>query len=168
MEEADTLQTFAEIGVALAGFTGVAVVVGRRAAGTWTYVELSELRQLLEASLAVVLLSLFPLVLARFLDAGPGLWRVCNGVAGLAGATLGIRYWLRYLRGPRETYPFAGKLIGYGTTPLVGALVVVQLAIALGLVERGASAVYLAGLFWLVMVSALNFVYLTLPRRLEP
>jgi hypothetical protein len=166
MEEADTLQSFAEIGVALAGFTGVAAVLGRRAAGAWSYVELGQLRQLLESSLAVVLLSLLPLVLERFAEP-PAVWRACNGLAALAGLALGVNYWIGYFRGPIDTYPRLGRILGYLTTPLVGAMVGAQGLVALGFLPRHASALYLTTLLWLVAVSSVNFVYLVLPRGTE-
>jgi hypothetical protein len=99
MDGSDALQTFSQLGVALAGFTGVAIVLGGRAAGTWDYVERGQLRQLLESSLAVVLLSMLPLVLERFAWTEWTLWRVSNGVACLTGIALGASYWLWYWRG---------------------------------------------------------------------
>jgi hypothetical protein len=164
VEQADTLRTFAEVGVALAGFTGVAVVLGRRAEGAWSYVEIGQLRQLLESSLAVALLALLPLVLERLAGSPAVLWRVSNGLACLAGLGLGGAYWLRYLRGPKQSYPQVGKLLGFATTPLVGALLLAQALVALGFLERLAADLYLVALLWLVAVSAVNFVYLLLPR----
>jgi hypothetical protein len=165
MDGSDALQTFSQLGVALAGFTGVAIVLGGRAAGTWDYVERGQLRQLLESSLAVVLLSLLPLVLERFAWSEADLWRVSNGVACAAGLALGASYWIWYWRGDAARYPWVGRLLGWLTTPLVAALLVLQACVALGVIERNAAAPFFAMLLWLVTVSSVNFIYLVWPNE---
>jgi hypothetical protein len=163
MDGSDALQTFSQLGVALAGFTGVAIVLGGRAAGAWDYVERGQLRQLLESSLAVVLLSLLPLVLERFAWAEATLWRVANGAACLAGIALGASYWVWYWRGDVASYPPLGRVLGWVTTPLVVALLALQALVAFGVIERRAPAPFFAMLLWLVTVSAVNFIYLVWP-----
>jgi hypothetical protein len=165
MDGSDALQTFSQLGVALAGFTGVAIVLGGRAAGTWDYVERGQLRQLLESSLAVVLLSLLPLVLERFAWSEARLWRVSNGIACAAGLVLGASYWIWYWRGDVGRYPWVGRVLGWLTTPFVAALLAVQALVALGVIEQNASAPFFAMLLWLVTVSSVNFIYLVWPNE---
>lgn len=164
MDGSDALQTFSQLGVALAGFTGVAIVLGGRAAGSWDYVERGQLRQLLESSLAVVLLSMLPLVLERFAWTEATLWRVSNCVACLAGIGLGASYWIWYWRGDVGSYPLIGRVLGWITTPFVVGLLTLQALVALGVIERYAAAPFFAMLFWLVTVSSVNFVYLVWPN----
>jgi hypothetical protein len=164
MDGSDALQTFSQLGVALAGFTGVAIVLGGRAAGSWDYVERGQLRQLLESSLAVVLLSMLPLVLERFAWPETTLWRVSNGIACLAGIALGASYWIWYWRGDVVSYPLLGRVLGWLTTPLVVALLVLQAAVALGAIQRNVAAPFFAMLLWLVTVSSVNFIYLVWPN----
>ena len=71
--------------------------------------------------------------------------------------------WLRYFRGPVDTHPLAGRILGYGSTPVVGAILVARILVALNLVQRHAAVLYLGTL--LVVVSAVNFVYLVSPRH---
>jgi hypothetical protein len=164
MDGSDALQTFAQLGVALAGFTGVAIVLGGRAAGSWDYVERGQLRQLLESSLAVVLLSMLPLVLEHFAWTEQTLWRVSNGAACLAGIALGASYWIWYRRGDVASYPLVGRVLGWVTTPFVTALLGVQALVALGVIQAGAPAPFFTLLLWLVTVSSVNFVYLVWPN----
>ena len=63
MHANDLLTTLAQLGVALAGFSGVVVALGARARGEWSPRERGLLRVLLERSGAVVLWSLLPLLL---------------------------------------------------------------------------------------------------------
>ena len=42
LNESEILQTFAEVGVAIAGFTGVVFVLGNRATGEWSHAERCE------------------------------------------------------------------------------------------------------------------------------
>jgi hypothetical protein len=165
MDGSDALQTFSQLGVALAGFTGVAIVLGGRAAGSWDYVERGQLRQLLESSLAVVLLSMLPLVLERFAVEETLLWRVSNGVACAAGIGLGASYWIWYWRGDVGSYPLLGRVLGWLTTPLVVALLALQGAVALGAIQRNTPAPFFAMLLWLVTVSSVNFIYLVWPNE---
>jgi hypothetical protein len=158
----DALQTFSQLGVA--GFTGVAIVLGGRAAGSWDYVERGQLRQLLESSLAVVLLSTLPLVLERFAWSEARLWRVSNGIACAAGIGLGASYWIWYWRGEVASYPLLGRVLGWATTPLVAALLVLQALVAAGVIQRNAAAPFFAMLLWLVTVSSVNFIYLVWPN----
>ena len=77
MNEADILQTFAEVGIALTGFTGIVVALARRSRGDWTPVELGQLHDLLWTSLVVVFFSFLPLVLVRALTP-EATWRLAS------------------------------------------------------------------------------------------
>jgi hypothetical protein len=166
MDGSEVLQTFSQIGVALAGFTGVAIVLGGRSAGTWDYVDRGQLRQLLESSLAVSLLSLLPLVLERFAWSEASVWRVSNGVASAAGLALGASYWIWYLRGDSASYPLLGRVLGFATTPLVAALLLAQALVAMGVwLQHSPEAPFFTMLLWLVTVAAVNFIYLVWPNE---
>ncbi len=59
----ETLRLLVEAGIAVAGFSGVVVVFGRRAEGAWSLIERQRLEVLLSSSLSVVFLSFAALVL---------------------------------------------------------------------------------------------------------
>lgn len=63
MAPEDILTTTAEIEVALAGFSGIVAVLGRRSEGAWSGADRARLAMLLETSFAAVLWSFAPLVL---------------------------------------------------------------------------------------------------------
>jgi hypothetical protein len=63
MAPEDILATTAEIGIALAGFSGIVAVLGARAQGAWSGADRFHLTMLLETSFAAVLWSFVPLVL---------------------------------------------------------------------------------------------------------
>src|SRR5512134_3116042 len=64
-QSADILQPIAEVSIGVAGFTSVVAVLGRRATGEWSAIDRFRLSQMLATSLAALLLSLLPLVLAQ-------------------------------------------------------------------------------------------------------
>ena len=60
MEHGDVFIALAEIGTAIAGFSGIVAVFGARSAGQWTPDERLRLAFLLVCSLTVVFFSLLP------------------------------------------------------------------------------------------------------------
>ena len=83
MENTQTLETIAEVAIALAGFSGIVAVLGQRSSGKWSPTERVRLRLLLEVSLLAVFLSFLPSLMLR--GTSPiAAWRISNGVCGLA------------------------------------------------------------------------------------
>jgi len=93
MREADLLQTLAEVGVAIAGFTGVVVVLGRRARGDWSPPEIQWLHMLLLSSLSVVFFALLPVVLENAGLLPSGVWRLSAGFLAVACAGIMVLGW---------------------------------------------------------------------------
>ncbi len=87
MSESDILQTFAEVGVAMAGFTGVVFVLGNRATGEWSRVEKLWFHILLSSSAHVVAFALLPLVLESYLSTSTA-WRWSAGLLGVEGLSV--------------------------------------------------------------------------------
>jgi len=58
----DVLSLLAELAIAIAGFSGIVAVFGRRSAGEWTSAEGARLAGLLTLSLTAALFSVLPLV----------------------------------------------------------------------------------------------------------
>ena len=72
----DTLILMVEAAVAIAGFTGVVVVFGRRSTGDWSKLELIRIRNLLGTSFSVLFLSLSTLLLLHTGIGPETTWRV--------------------------------------------------------------------------------------------
>lgn len=164
MAEAETLRTLAEVGIALAGFTGIVAVLGRRARGDWTPVELARMRLLLEASLGVVFFALVPVLLQMAVRSQQAVWRLSNVFSAVFHISIMALFFRRafLLAVPslrpserRVVYPLAGAGIG---------VIAAQLLAGIGVIAE-ASLTYLLGLTWLLLIAALTFIYLLLPRR---
>ena len=74
------LTSSAEVGIGIAGFAGIAVVLGHRGQGTWTRQDIDRMRLLLRASFAAVLLSLLPLALFSTTLSERILWTVASSI----------------------------------------------------------------------------------------
>ena len=168
MDEAETLRTIAEIGIALAGFTGVVAVLGRRSRGDWSPLESLRLSILLATSLAAVFLSFVPILMLRGVASVEAAWRASNGVCGvvfLIGMIGGFARW----RASSYTFettsvPVGWLLLGI-MTPLGMLIGFAQVMIALGFHLLDAFLIYALCLLYLLSLSAMNFVFLLLPDK---
>jgi len=150
--------TIAELAVALAGFGSLASLIGRRSGAESAAVDAGRLRGMLERSLSIMILSVFPISLTHFELPSGIVW----GVSGLLFAvTARLLFWLplRRLRQLPEYRPsFAYRATGYvglaitlgllasglvGALPLIpayGVALVVELTVAAGMFLRVASS----------------------------
>lgn len=83
MEGESALQVFAEVSVALAGFTGVVAVFRERGPTAWTPVDFLRFRVMLGTSLAALLLSLLPFGLHGLGLGASAMWATCSGAFAL-------------------------------------------------------------------------------------
>ena len=159
----ETLRNFAEIGIAIAGFSGITAAIGSRSLESWSPAERMQLLSLLETAGLVVLFSLVPQVLRRVLESDELLWTVCNG---LYAATHVAHSLLAVHRGrglaPEEQARAAQTrrfvpLMGVGV-----ALILVQVAVVVVGSLESLELVYLLVLGWHACVSAIMFGLLVL------
>jgi len=150
--------TVAELSVALAGFGSLASLIGRQPGAESAAVDAGRLRGMLERSLSVMILSIFPVSLTSFGLPSDIVWGV-SGVIFVVSAPL--LFWLpvRRLRQLPEYQPsFAYRSIGpvglavtlgllvsglIGALPMMpayGVALVIELAIAAGMFLRVASS----------------------------
>lgn len=165
MGESDLLQTFAEVGVALTGFTGIVVVLARRPGGTWLVVELAQLHDLLWSSLNVVFFALLPLVLIQAVSL-EATWRIAAGGFALSGLCAGIKYWRStrlYDRNVR--LPIWSARLSYFLAPVGAGIIGAKFAVAIGFWPDNAAFVYLGALLWSLSIAVINFIFLLLPTR---
>ena len=169
MDEGENLRTMAEIAVALAGFTGIVVVMGHRALGTWAELELLRLKMLLITSLAVLFFSLLPLVLMTLNWTSNRIWTICNSaialthLVGLASTGLFVKQmdyskWSK--KEKREELLFTLFI-----APLSIAIIGFQIWFSIGHLNEYGFFLFFTGLIYWTMISALHFVLLLLPEQ---
>ncbi len=158
MQGSGVLTVIAEIGVALAGFSGIVVALRQRTVESWSPAEIFRLRLMLYASVSTFLFALLPFI-PYHLGASPSLtWSVSSlvlavlfGSALILPATrtppsrtgLSFRWWVFY---------------SSGTVIAISVL----LANAGGLLGGPSFGLYLVGLAWLLLYATTLFVRLVL------
>ena len=164
MDESETLRTIAEIGIALAGFTGVVAVLGRRSRGDWSPLETLRLHILIQTSLLVVFLSFLPILLLRAASAEMA-WRTANGACGLA---LVVTTYVIATRWRASGFSWEGesvrvnRILGAISTLALFPILLLQFAAALGASFIDAFLLYALALLYLLSLGAMNFVLLLL------
>jgi len=163
MEENETLRTLAEVAVALTGFTGIVAVLGHRAGGEWTPLELLRLRMLLETSLAVLFLSLLPIVFQEVSQSEETLWRISNGLQVLVHLGGVLVLYFRVSRLEPSQWPPVERRLTAALLPLSIAIIAAQVATSIGILASHGYFLYLLGLVYLLALAALHFVLLLVP-----
>lgn len=154
MFDADTLATIAQLGVGLAGFSGIALVLTRGGAEL-TRLESDRLAIMLGSSLGATFLGLLPLVLATVEPRADLQCRMASGI--MAAYTVGflrfyvIRTWRMRAQAPEIVHPAPFGLVIAGHS----ANVVLQI-VALAQVVACTPA-YMIGLFWMLFHGAYQF-----------
>jgi hypothetical protein len=141
------LFTFAEIAVALIGFSGVVTILGHRERGEWQKAEKIRLQALVEPSIVALAGALLPPTLSLVMENTDMLWRLCNLIVlvmHLAGFTA-------YIRRSRNTDILLSQKIMIGVAILVfvtlglsvlGVISQHQFTFALGLLLGIAVAIF--------------------------
>ena len=80
MDAESFLTTSAQIGIGIAGFSGIAAALGRRGEGAWTPQDITRMRILLRGSFGAVLASLLPVALAATPLAEATRWSVSSAL----------------------------------------------------------------------------------------
>jgi len=123
------LMGIAAIAIALVGFSGVVISLGRRGSGRWSPSELLQLRTLVEPSIITLFGALAPSIIAVATEDEEAIWRFANGLLFI-GHCIGIGGYL--IRGSNETIRLSNKIV-----TIVGVIVLLaMLASALGLLRH--------------------------------
>jgi hypothetical protein len=160
MPEEPLLFTLAEVSIALTGFSGVVVFLGRRASGQWSETDQTRFWSLIESGLMALLMSLLPFAVRQF-DPSPNmLWGVSSGIVAVPSA-VGFIAWLRRARramlvSDPEASPLLGIIAMIGWTGIVVALVLNGLGIGL----QRSFGPYLMAIFWYLFLACLLFLRL--------
>ena len=165
MSEAENLHIVAEVGIALAGFSGVVVALGHRsgrAAG------IARLWLLLAQALGAVIFAFVPLLLeAAGLEPSAN-WRVTNGAISVFGCSIILAIVLEQGSLILEQGSAGNWRLGWwggiGVT-LIAITIYVLLAIhALGGFPSSGAFLNLLGLVWLLAMAGMNFILLVVAQ----
>jgi hypothetical protein len=166
MFDTETLGTIAQLGVGLAGFSGIALVL-TRGGSALTRLETDRLGIMLGSSLGATFLALLPLVLASFRLDDTAACRSASAV--LAAYTAGfLRYYVSRTLRMRATAPELVTPLPFGlVTAGHAANLLLQAAAITGL--AACAPAYLTGLFWLLFHGAYQFgrILFIRPRSLS-
>jgi len=169
MDPSDTLQTIAEVGLGIAGFSGVMTAFIQRP-GALTRVEVYRVAVLLGASFGAVFLAFVPLTLMQFGREGAGVWGLASAVMSvysLIGAAV-------YLIASRRIRVHAPEIFNRGlfVTITLGHLanIGLQLYNVAHAAVSAAAGVYVLGLLWYLLHAAIQFSRMLFiqPARSEP
>jgi len=164
MIETGTLETMAEIGIALTGFTGVVSVLEDRPRVGWAGPDRVLLVALLIWSLIAAIFGVLPGVLVKAGLEPHQTWRLatlifavvnCSTLSWFVSAVLGV--------GLGEFRSFERWSIRIGVPGAV-LLTIFQITSVFGPVSSSAPLVYHLSVFWFLGVAALAFSFMLFPR----
>ncbi len=157
MNPQDALTTVAEIAIAIAGFSGIAAVLGRRSDGEWAPTDVLRLRLLLRASFAIVILCFLPIVLSSASVAPKMTWALSSGASLVWFCASGVFV----IREARRITRFAGESIERRYAALILSLGVGASTLhALNVVAVQEAWPYLAGLVAMLTLPFSQFLRL--------
>jgi len=151
------LLTLAEVSVALAGFSGVVSVFGRRRTEEWDPGDRLHLSFMLETSLAALFLSILPFAMFAAELSPRSTWAIMSGIFAVFLVLVVVAGLYRYRQLPSGQRMGMGRIYGVVSTLGDLSILALQLFNALGPHEF---SLYLIGLIWLLFSCALSFVQL--------
>lgn len=153
----DLLLTTAEIGIAIAGFAGLASVVGRGRRGYNPEADSLRLRTMLEVSLLVVAFSLLPAFLSVFLGSENPV-RPSTLTFGASFVAYNVYIAVRYFRSDLRAMDPIWYMLFWGLLTVPASLVLLYAGIRLS--TESCSAIYFASLYYLLVLSGIQFLRL--------
>ena len=148
----------AQIAIALTGFTGIVVALGRREISEWSPIEAFQLRALLYWSLGTTLLAFVPVGLSGL--APDTTWRLAHATFFVFHVSVFIWYFhqarrLNLLAATFGRVPsaFARLSIAFGF-----GILAAEGSVALGLALPAAPYLYLLALLWFLYLAATMFI----------
>jgi hypothetical protein len=162
METEGSLQTLAEVSVALAGFSSLLVVLRRGPAGALSEGEGTDLFVVVGGNLLVLMYSLLPLSLHHLGASEPFTWRIASALlaaALLAGYVAILRLYSGLLGADTQSlFPRLARVAVH--TPII--VVIFLVIICMGLFGNRASGAYLLALILLLSASSLPLLFLVI------
>ena len=160
MEPTSVLAVVAGVASTFIGFTGVIFAVGRSSLDGWSPAERTALLNLLMPSVVVLFLAFIPIVASTGIESQGLIWRGSNGLLAAIHLTLVTSALRAALKSTlMEPVPLRFFLIPGGyASGILSALA------ALGYFPRFFVMIFVAGLVWSLLVAAIQFVMLIVPR----
>lgn len=163
LQGGEALSTIAEVGLGLAGFTGILVALGRSRAA-FSRPEILRLLLLLVSSLGAVFLALLPFALHESGVVGVACWRL-SSIVLVAFTSIALVYLGYQIQRHRAEF---GELFSSAVFVIVAtgsvAIVVLQLGNVVGLWAPPRSGPYVFGLLWLLFIASLQFARILFVR----
>jgi hypothetical protein len=158
----DVLYTLAQVGVTLAGFSGVVVAFRVHGAHRWAQFELRVLWFLIGDSFLVLLFSLLPIPLSLAGWTEDRVWGVCSAILG----TWFIVGNLLYLSGEAKDRATQNRITVPIITPIFHVIMIVSFVMGIALwlsvfelVFTRSQAIYVLGLMTLLVFVAVEFLF---------
>ncbi len=168
MIEVDSLETMAEIAIALTGFTGVVSVFGPRPSGGWVGPERLFLQALLNWSLIAVVLGMLPGVVSSNFEDPEKLWLSVSVVFAVVHFVSLAWFLVAVTRLGLSTFRRFEQIITIFGIPVGVLLVACQAAAVAGPLRSHLALVYHLGILWYLLISALAFSFMLFPRGGAP
>ncbi len=153
----DSLATVAEIGIALAEFSGLVVVLRKRS-GPLNDIEKYRMSVLLATAFGAMFLALLPGALQQLGLDDDVVWRASSGIL----TAFSLAFVLGWGLSSRRFFNVAREIFSVPAFSLmtIGHLInlVSQLSVTLGMWGDGKAGVYLLGLLWLLAHASQQFV----------
>lgn len=143
------LFTFAEIAVALIGFSGVVTILGHRGKGEWQKAEKVRLQALVEPSIVALAGALLPSTLSLIMENNDIFWRLCN----LMVLVMHLTAFIAYIRRSGSTETLLSQKIVAGVAVVV--FVILGLSV-LGTISQH-QFTFALGLLLGIVVAIFNF-----------
>lgn len=154
MIQVEVLGTIAQLGIGLAGFSGIVLVL-THGGGELTQLEKDRLGFMLGASLGATFLALLPILLSGLPWHPDAAGRVANG-AMAAYCVFFLRFYIRAGLAMRAQAPELVKAGPFGSTAFGHSLnILLQVGAAVGLIDSAPA--FLLGLTWLLFHGAYQF-----------
>jgi hypothetical protein len=162
VSHSDTLYAFAQVAVAFAGFAGLMAFVRGRAAGPPTRVQRNRLIGMVRVALIATAFAMLPIVVESLGLSEVATWRVSGVLFAIAFAPIMVTSWRRLVEirsaGLSATVPFIPQVATVGLLLLLGSAIF----------SEHSSGLYLAGLFFVLLVSGALFFTLVVTLLEEP
>jgi hypothetical protein len=164
VEGADSLLTTAEVAVALAGFAGIVVVLGKPSLSDWSRVDVLRLETLLVVSLGAVVFALVPIALHHAGLPGRTVIATSSALMMLYIAALLCRFQIRVRRLDPESRATLSPIF---TRVILAVWIVIFVNLALNsldVVFQREFGIYFLALLWFLIVSVIQFARIILVR----
>ena len=157
MDHIGTLNTLAQIAIALIGFSGIVVIFGDRFKRGWSDEESLQFYALLSAPITIIFCSFIPEILSTLIDDSKTIWRISNAIIGVSHLSVFAYFIIKI-----KNAVFIQKLAG-----IAGAIVILAHFMAALTIIPFLEFVFIVGLLHQLSVGIINFVLLFKPIKIN-